>query len=231
MAAINQAHYDRIEHPQKCAPGDFWGQVRRTVNGKPIPQEQIDLIFFMIRQALCFQPDDVLLDLCCGNGRLGSEFFDEIRTYLGVDMSPVLIEIARKNFERFSTHKFLLQNAQEYCQRESHPELFTKLLCFGSFAYFSETQAFEVLSLLHRRFTSLKRLFISSIPDKDNADAFFNGREALPTDDHTSAIGRWYTRDDFAKLAGSCGWKVTLSEMPSVFYQAHYRFNAILGRR
>lgn len=229
MAAINQAHYDRIEHPQKCAPDDFWGQVRRTVNGKPIPQEQIDLIFSMIRQALCFQPHDVLLDLCCGNGRLGSEFFDEIHTYLGVDMSPVLIEIARKNFERFSTHKFLLQSAQEYCREEPHPEQFTKLLCFGSFAYFSEQEAHAVLSLLRRRFTNLKHLFISPIPDEDKAETFFKGREQLPTNDHTSAIGRWYTRGDFAKLAESCDWKITIMDMPPAFYQAHYRFSAILA--
>ena len=228
---MNQAHYDRIEHPATCAPDDFWGQVRRTVNGKPVPQDQIDLIFSMIRQALCFQPQDVLLDLCCGNGRLGFEFFDEVREYVGVDISPTLIEIARKNFERPPTHKFLLQNAQEYCETELYPEQFTKLLCFGSFAYFSEQEAYEVLSMLRRRFTSLKRVFISPIPDKDKAPAFYNGRETLPTDNHTSAIGRWYTRGDFIKLAEACGWNIAIVEIPSTFYQAHYRFSAILTDR
>ena len=32
------------EHPKTCDPEDFWGQVKRTVNGKPIPQAQIDMI-------------------------------------------------------------------------------------------------------------------------------------------------------------------------------------------
>ncbi|WP_310599625.1 class I SAM-dependent methyltransferase [Desulfobulbus sp.] len=228
MAKINQAHYDYIERPKTCASDDFWDQVRRTVNGKPLSQEQLDLIFLMIRQALNFQQDDILLDLCCGNGRLGFEFFDEVREYLGADFSPSLIEIARENFERPPSHTFLLQEAQEYCREESSPERFTKLLCFGSFAYFSEAYAFEVLSLLRRRFTNLKRLFIGSIPDEDNANVFFNGREALPTSDHTSAIGRWYTRSGFTKLAESCGWKVFISEMPPAFYQAHYRFNSML---
>ena len=228
---MGQAWHDYLERPKTCASDDFWDQVRRTVNGKPLQQEQLDLIFCMIRQALRFQPDDVLLDLCCGNGRLGFEFFDEVREYLGVDFSRVLIEIARKNFERPPTHKFLLQSAQEYCQEAPHPEQFTKLLCFGSFSYFPEQEAHAMLSLLRRRFTSLKRLFISPVPEEDNADTFFNGREALPTDDHTSAIGRWYTRDSFTKLAESCGWKITILNMPPTSYQAHYRFSVILASR
>ena len=144
------------------------------------------------------------------------------------DISPTLIEIARKNFVRPPTHTFLLQSAQEYCLEEPYPEQFTKLLCFGSFAYLSEAEAFEVLSLLNKRFTCLKRLFISSIPDKDKADAFFSGREALPTNDHTSAIGCWYTHGEFTKLAKACGWNIAISKMPPTFYQTHYRFNAIL---
>ena len=228
---MGQAWHDYLERPKTCAPDDFWDQVRRTVNGKPLPQEQLDLIFSMIRQALCFQPSDVLLDLCCGNGRLGFEFFGDAHEYLGVDYSPVLIEIARKNFESPPTHTFLLQSAQAYCQEEPHPERFTKLLCFGSFAYLSEQEACAVLSLLRGRFARLKRLFISPIPDKDKADVFFNGRmaEKPSTDDHTSAIGRWYTREDFTKLAETCGWKTTIVEMPPAFYQAYYRFSAVLA--
>ena len=56
------------EHPKTCAADDFWGQVSRTVNGVPVSQENIDIIVQAIRDGLSFSPDDVLLDIGCGNG-------------------------------------------------------------------------------------------------------------------------------------------------------------------
>lgn len=228
MSTLPKNLYDCLEHPKSCAPDDFWGQVRRTLHGKPVPDEQISMIFAMIRQGLCLQPSDALLDIACGNGRLGSEFFGEITEYLGVDLSPCLIEVGKKNFERQPTHTFILQDIKSYCEQESHPARFTKALCYGAFAYLAEPDARQTLSLLRNRFVGLKALFIGNIPDKDHAHAFFQDREPLPLEDHTTAIGRWRTRAELTELAADCGWKTAIPEMPTAYYQAHYRFNAML---
>lgn len=222
-------HYDYLERPKTCASDDFWGQVRRTVNGEAVSQEQIDMILSMVRHGLCLQPDDVLLDICCGNGRLGFEFFDEVSAYHGIDISPVLIEIAKENFERPLTHTFLLKSVEDFCKEEKNPERFTKLLCYGSIHLFSETQVREVLTSFRMRFTNLKYLFIGAIPDKEKEILFFNGKEALPTNDHLSSLGKWYTQDEFKKIVESCGCQIKISEMPVDFYQSGYRFNAILS--
>lgn len=223
--------YDCLEYPKTCAPDDFWGQIRRTINGKPIPQEQIELIFSMIHEALHLQQSDVLLDIACGNGRLGYEFFNQIDEYLGVDLSPCLIEIAQKNFERCPTHTFLQQSINAYCKEERHPTRFTSALWYGAFAYLSSDEAFNALTLLRTRFSNIKTLFIGTIPNTESADIFFQGKEPLPLNDHTTAIGRWYTRGELIELAEKCGWGATIVEMPKIFYQAHYRFNAILTPR
>ena len=231
MAAMNQAQYDRIEHPKTCAPDDFWGQVRRTVNGKPLPQEQLDLIFSMIRQALCFKPEDVLLDLCCGNGRLGFEFFDEVHSYLGVDVSPSLIEIAQKNFQRLPTRRFALNDIHSYLNHEHDPTIFTKVMWYSSCPYFTDADLKAVLSTLHERFTAVRRLFLGSLPDAPRAHNFFREGEELPLDDHTSCIGRWFERAALQKMTADCGWNAEIKDMPNNFYQATYRFNALLTRR
>jgi hypothetical protein len=222
--------YDALEYPKTCAPDDFWGQVRRTVNGKPIPQEQIDMIFAMIREGLAFAPDDVLLDLCCGNGAVGKEFFDEVTACLGVDMSPCLIEVAQKNFQRIPTHTFLLSTINAYCREAAQPERFTKALWYGAFAYLSVEDARNVLELLRERFTALQRFFIGAIPDAACADTFFQGKKAVALDNPSTAIGRWHTRRDFRELAAGCGWRVEITDMPDAFYQKHYRFTALLLR-
>ena len=228
MVELPKNLYDCLEHPKTCAPDDFWGQVRRTVNGKAIPQEQLDLMFATIRQALCLQKTDILLDIACGNGRLGSEFFDQIQGYLGVDLSPCLIEIGKKHFERQATHIFLLQNIREYCKIEMTPLRFTKALCYGSVAYLPKDELLECLSLFRKRFLNITHLFIGAIPDKDLAAVFFQEKEMPDLADHTTAIGRWYTRSEIVALAQHCGWLATINEFPKQFYQSHYRFSATL---
>lgn len=63
------------EHPKTCARDDFWSQVKRTVNGKPVSQDQIEMIVDAVISGLSLGMDDRLLDLCCGNGALTRYFF------------------------------------------------------------------------------------------------------------------------------------------------------------
>lgn len=231
MNCENQSwHYDYIERPGNLPPDDFWGQVRRTLNGEPLPKEQLDMIINSIRKGLCLKQDDVLLDLCCGNGRLGFEYFDEVKSYTGVDISSILIEIAKKNFERSLTHIFLLKDVIEYCADEICPEKYTKLLCYGSVQFLSETQLRRIFTLLSERFGNLQKLFIGAVPDKDKADVFFKDREYLPVNNHLSHLGQWYTKHGFDEIARACGWKMEILEMPSTFYQSGFRFNAVLRK-
>lgn len=80
------------------APEDFWVQVKRTVKGQPVSQDQIDMIVSAMTAALDLSPDDILLDLGCGNGALTTYFFHRCRGGLGVDFSEFLISVARRNF-------------------------------------------------------------------------------------------------------------------------------------
>src|SRR5687768_4849570 len=116
--------YYHKEYPKSVAPDDFWGQVRRTVNGKPVSQEHIDMIVAGIRAGLQLQPKDCLLDLACGNGALSRYFFSECAGFLGVDFSEYLISVAQKNFAR-PDYEFTVADVAAYTRSEPHPERFT----------------------------------------------------------------------------------------------------------
>lgn len=221
--------YDCLEYPKTCAPDDFLRQVRRTINGKPISSTQLDLIHFMIRESLKLKRNDILFDLCCGNGFLSSAFFDKILGYQGVDLSPYLIEVANKNFKREPTHTFCCQDALSYCREAPQTNNFTVGLWYGAFAYFSHEDAFEILHILYNKFKRMESIFIGPIPDRSRLINFTSDKN-FPTDDPTSSIGLWYTQKDFITLASRAGWKVDLPQLPDQFYQAHYRFNALLRR-
>ena len=149
-----------------------------------------------------------------------------------MDFSEYLIEVAMKNFERQSSHVFMLSDASEYTADEQHPSRFTKALCYGVFSYFSPEQAEFVLRNLGNRFYRLNRVFIGNLPDRDRADRFFRNPEDLETmlDVRDSPVGIWRSTAFMEALAARTGWRAEIRRMPENFYAAHYRFDVVLTR-
>ncbi len=222
---------DFKEYPKALSPTDFWGQVKRTVNGQPVSEQQIAMIVETIRQALQLHPRDCMLDLACGNGALSQFFFGQCSEFLGVDFSEVLIDVACANFAQPERH-FVLADVGQYVLQEPAPERFTKVLCYGSFPYFPEESARLVLQRLHTAFRRVERVFIGNLPDLLLHGKFFtDGRDhAHELKDPESKIGIWRSEEEFRALAADCGWEVSFQRMPGAFYAAHYRYDVLLTR-
>lgn len=218
------------EHSKTCHPEDFWGQVKRTVNGVPVSQEQIDLIENSIVEGLELKKDDILLDLCCGNGALSTLLFKHCSGGVGVDFSEHLISVAKKNFADPPSIVYMLYDVVDYCNEPLNPEQFTKMVCYGSFPYLEQERAEMMLGFLKNNFPNLQRIFIGNCPDKDKSSDFFSGREVSlgVESDPDSSIGIWRTEEEFVALANRSGWKATIQKMPCKFYAAHYRYDVIL---
>lgn len=232
MSNKKNIHFSYDEHARKCAPDDFSGQTRRTVQGVPVPDSQIQMIVEAVKSGLKIDNNDVLIEVACGNGSLSKFLFDSCKEYLGVDMSEYLISIAKKNFETLPNYQFQECGAIEYLQQESHPEKFTKLLCYAGFQYFTDDELIEMLSLILNKFTKIQTVFIGSIPDKNRAKEFYKDR--TPDEDElldcNTAIGVWRTKQEFEALAKKSGWAVNISNMPTSFYASYYRYDVVLNR-
>ena len=89
---------------------------------------------------------------------------------------------------------------------------------------------FGLLEELRSRFLSLSRVFIGNLPDKALKRRFFTKAPPRPgiEDDPGSPTGIWRTEREFRELAAECGWEAVITRMPSSFYAAHYRFDAVL---
>jgi cyclopropane fatty-acyl-phospholipid synthase-like methyltransferase len=220
------------EHARTCAPDDFLGQTRRTVQGVPVSDDQLQMIVEAINSGLGMRPDDVLLELACGNGALSHFIFDSCEEYLGVDISEYLISVAKKNFEELPHYRYAVQGASEYVRQEQHPERFSKVLCYAGFQFFSADEAAEILNSLFKKFNNVQTVFIGNLPDKDRAGEFYKTRQpsAEELSDYSTAIGSWRTRSEFEQLAGDAGWKVRYSTMPAKFHASYYRYDALLTR-
>jgi SAM-dependent methyltransferase len=223
---------DYDQHARTCSPDDFWGQVKRTLYGKAVSDSHIEMIIHAIKRNLELQSHDVVLDLACGNGALSQRLFDSCAGLVGVDISEYLIEVANKHFAAPPRFAFVAQGAAEYLRAEPRPERFTKVLCYGSFAYFSQHDAQAVLQLLKDRFPGVDSFFIGNLPDLDRKAEFYKQREPDPRElsDPHAQIGIWRCQFEFAAMAAEAGWSVEFSAMPPAFYSVHYRYDVLLRR-
>lgn len=224
---------DYDAHARTCEPDAFWAQVKRTVHGKPVSEEQIDWIVGEITRQLALVPTDVVLDLACGNGALSHRFVDRCAALVGVDISEYLIEVANRYFAEPPRVTFAAEGAAQYVAAVTEPQRFTKVLCYGSFAYFSEEDARTTLRALGERFVNVQSIFIGNLPDRERAAAFYATREPEPgeLDDPRAQIGIWRTREDFVGMAAEAGWDARFSTMPGGFFSVHYRYDVLLRRR
>lgn len=222
------ASYDA--HARTCEPDDLWAQVKRTVNGKPLPEAQITLILENVTTALGLVSEDILLDLCCGNGALTHHWFAACADGVGVDASPYLIEVARRRFAADAPERFVLAEALDYLESSDQRADFTKAVCYGSLQYFSPERAEALLKALRARCPALARVLIGNIPDRNRAVAFYGERMPPPAelDSPLTAVGVWHTQQSFAELARRSGWQCRTRLMPAGFHASHYRFDAIL---
>ncbi len=220
------------DHPKTCDPEDFWGQVKRTVNGTPVSQDQIDMIVDAVIVGLRLNRDDTLLDLCCGNGALSTLLFKHCKGGLGVDFSEYLISIANKYFAAPPVQTYILQDVVKFCEDPIIPDKFTKLVCYGSFPYIEHDRAEAMLCLLGCNFPNLDRIFIGNCPDKDLLAVFYGDRVFVPEieNDPDSPIGIWRTQEEFVSLAKNSGWHATFHKMPSQYYAAYYRYDVVLNK-
>jgi cyclopropane fatty-acyl-phospholipid synthase-like methyltransferase len=137
---------DYEAHARGCAPDDFQRQVMRTPFGKPVSKEQVGLIMQAVMDGLAIAPEDMVLDLCCGNGVITDPIFALCAGGVGVDRSAALIGVAKANFERTGERIYVLWDALGYLQMTGDTDRITKMLCYGAFQYLSEQNAAAVES-------------------------------------------------------------------------------------
>jgi cyclopropane fatty-acyl-phospholipid synthase-like methyltransferase len=218
------------EYVRTAAPGDFLSQVRRTLDGKPVPAEQVELIVDRILTGLLLVGEDTVLDLCCGNGVLSDRIFERCLGGTGVDISDELIAVAHENFERLPERRYIWSDVVDYVQNAQLDREFTKAFCYGSLPHLTDDAVQTMLAELRRRCPTITRAFIGNLPDKAHMMEFYYEDAYVPgmEDDPETSMGIWRTQDEFSALAESAGWSAELLNISPGYYAAYYRYDAIL---
>ncbi len=189
-----------------------------------------------VAQQIGLTPDDVLLDVCCGNGLLTSYLAKHCKAVLGVDFSENLIAQASQ-IHSSSTVSFICADALSLRQLElKHPTVhqpFTKsTLCF-SFQYFeSVALGKQVVDGIFRQGPSV--LFLGDVPDRDR---FFNYYKSVKDMARLlkqmllqrNDMGKFWSREELLFIAKSLGKQGQKLLQPPSFPYSHYRMDFLIN--
>jgi len=225
-----QGDFLHKEYPKQFDRSEFWRQIKRTVNGKPVSDSDISLIISQIDRLLDFHPNDHLLDLGCGNGALASRLFAKITKYTGVDFSKYLLDVAAEFFQPNSQFQYVEADIRNVDRYVVGNETVTKVLVYGCIAYLSKADVESTLIQLRSKLPQIQSVMLGNIPNLERATEFFELRNisTFETNDPQSQIGVWWSLDEMIEMAKGAGFSAEIHQMPVTFYGHKYRFDVVL---
>lgn len=224
--------FDHDGFARSVSEGDFRRQVKRTLNGEPLDDRQVQAIADFVVTLLDASDEDHLLDVGCGNGELLSLYSGGLASVVGIDPSEYLINVSIKYFAS-DRIRFVNTRTVDYLETVEDPERFTRVCFFASFQYLSLSEANTALQIVHQRFPRVDRIVLGNLPDLRRRESFASGlpRHSDPEAEHLTAIGRWFTGEDIERLALDNGFSSVITSAPEKKIVVNdYRFHAILKR-
>ncbi len=211
---------------------EFWKQIKRTVNGQEVSEQDIQMIVTQVKSHLDLCNDDHLLDLGCGNGALSSYFFGDIREFTGVDFSEYLLGVADEFFHPDKA-TYINDDVVAFVRSCGTRATFTKVLIYGVMSYLDRESLSEVLTRIGESFRAVSRIFIGNIPNEHMMKRFYSnrGNTDYDSDDPSSPIGVWWKPPELSRICEEAGYEATELRMPEEFYGAGYRFDMLLVKR
>lgn len=201
-------------------------------------QYDFDKIANDIKDKLNFDPEDVVLDLCCGNAALAMRIAPFCKKIHGVDFSGELIKTAERIMmkESIMNMELHLEDAMKI-DKMFVEDTFDKSYCYFSFQYFSRKNREAILSKLSRVTKHKGWIFIGDIPDKTRIWNFYESpqkfyREKLSRllkfKEGECDLGWWVDPKEIVKWCEKRRMGVSVMPQDKNLPHSHYRFDVLI---
>ncbi|MEL6252968.1 MAG: methyltransferase domain-containing protein [Bacteroidota bacterium] len=223
-----QAFWDK-----KALHEDPHVQVARTKGGKQSDEKELKKIAGYIREKLELREEDILLDLCCGNGMLSKKLSPFVKELLGVDFSEPHIEIARQHF--IAPNSMFLRGDATQLSLVTEKS-FDKINLYFSFQYFDSYKLGElVVQEMAERLKTGGKILIGDVPDRERLSVFYprmldRFRYQLARLRGRDQMGKFWSETEMKKIATSCGLQIQKLQQPADFLYQHYRSDYLLWK-
>lgn len=184
-----------------------------------------------IAEKLDLTQEDVLLDMCCGNGLLTQYLAPFCKKIVGVDFSAGHIQYAQRHHAPKNA-TYYEGNALELNRLEGLNSIeFTKATLFFSFQYFESMQIGQkVVEQLKSMLPEKGVIFLADIPDKDRWLSYYNTPVKLlrlfkQYVFSENDMGKFWSIRELDTIARNCNAKGEKIPQPREFPYAHYRMD------
>jgi 2-polyprenyl-3-methyl-5-hydroxy-6-metoxy-1,4-benzoquinol methylase len=219
-------------YPRRAHDNDLLKQVGRTVNGKPISSLQFSTMLDDIFNLLELDRNDVVLDLCCGNGVITKEVAKKCKHVVGIDFSDYLIEQANKS-NKLANVEYLNLDVREL-GRISHDYLnfFDKVNFYEALAFLNLGDLIDILTNLKLMTKEKRIILIGSVLDRDRKWKFFNTFNRKLTYvtkilvlRQKVGLGRWWSKREIVGVCDQLDLHYEFHEQKKILHTSHYRFD------
>lgn len=226
-----QVFWEEYRNQEPTKEKDLFFQVGKTINKEIIPTEIFNDMISDIKLKLNLSTNDILLEMCCGNGLLSKPLGGFVKQVYAFDFTERLIETAKK-FMYSSNIEYKVGDVREDINNIFlFKEKPNKILMNDSLGYFETFELSKIIeNMMDRRFY----FYITGIPSDTLKWNFYNTYERKKRyaelrkigDDHNDGIGRWWTYNDFMKIAKIYNLEVIIENQPKKI--STYRMNVLL---
>lgn len=213
-----QAFWDRYRRYEAASEDDLFVQVGKTVGGRPIAAEVFARMLARVRTALSLTADDVLVDLCCGNGLLSFELAADVREVVAVDFAAHLIGDARR-FKQRENIRYRVGDILEQAFVDLPDDGASRFLMNDCLAYFDPARLHDILvRMLASRPRRGFRFVATDVPDHRRRGHFYDTAERRARlaeleargDGLNDGVGRWWRADEIREVCAQLDLDVAI---------------------
>jgi len=224
------------EKPLTVGRTNYLEQVGHTVLGRPIDAAQFETLVARIEDLLDLDADDVLLDLCCGNGLFTHRLAQSCKKVVGVDFSEPLLQIAEEAHSAPNIVYRRLNVLDLGTLRESRPERFTKVLMYAALQHFDARDLRRMLEDMIALGDLNPIILLGFVPDRARKWKFYDTPRRKLAHVLSRATGRdrfgsWWRREIISRACDDLGLECTFHDLPETLHAATYRFDVRIAAK
>ena len=209
---------------------DLFYQVGKTINKLPIQQNIFDQMILDIINKLELNENDILLELCCGNGLLTKPLSFFVNKIYAFDFTEHLISTAKLKNQNENIEYAVGDVKSDFLNLFSISKMPNKYLMNDSLGYFTVSDLEKILINIKK---SSFIIYITGIPNDLLKWNFYNTEErkfkykenVKNGDEFNDGIGRWWKDSELYELSIKLNLKLEIENQHNEI--SSFRMNAI----
>lgn len=205
---------------------ELYFTVGKTINGEPMSKDFLDDLAEDIVDVLDLTKNDILIELCCGNGLLTKELARSTKHIHAFDFTEHLISMAkeRKSAENIS---YSVNDAKGEFSRDLAGIDSVKFLMNDALGYFSPKELEHIITEI-KNISNNFMLYLTVVPNDELKYNFYDtperAGEFLSGDEWNNGIGKWWAEQEIINISEELNLKYNIRNQK--FF--NYRMDVLL---